>query len=271
MEKVSILFITNAPKTFCTDRVQMPRVSRRYRRRPAYRRRPTAGRRKYAIRRKARYQNKGSLFIMRKALETTLSNSAIGVLSVGGGPLPNPIIQLGTAVSTGISAFYDIPFSMSFRLSHLVNSTDITQISDMYKIVGAYVRINHTGAQFSTTAGGLATATVSNKPWIQHYTDHDDATPPGVTQVLEHMGTKTKTFKNENSYISMKARPVPQEDVTGGYIVPARSRFINSANPTVEHFGIKGCLKNVYLPAPTDGSTQFRVDVALAVVAKDFQ
>lgn len=244
----------------------MPRLPRSR----AYRKKPSGPRRRPAMRRRYRRQNKGSLFLMRKMPESILSNTALGVITLSSGPLA-PCISVGTPISTGISAFYDVPFSFNFRLSQLVSATDITQISDRYKIVGAYVRINHTGAGFNTTPGGVASSAPHNKPWVQHYTDHDDNVVPTVFQVLEHMGTKTKTFKNENSYIAMKCRPVPQEDVTGGFLVPTRPQFINSANPAVDHYGLKGCFKNLWLPAIADGTTQLRIDVALAVVAKDFQ
>lgn len=262
-------------KKFLMPKYKMPRRMRRVRRRRLARlvKRPMTYRgRVIGAGRLYRYrpQNKGGLMIVRKMPETIIVNSALGTAGITWGPT-TPCVQLGTPVSYGVSAFYDVPFSISFRLNQLVNSTDITQLCDKYKIVGAYVRINHTAAQFTATAGGLASGTSANKPWIVSFTDHDDAVPPSVNFTQEHMGTKTKTFKNENSYIGLRCRPVPQEDVTGGFIVPARPRFINSANPGVEHFAIKGVIKNMWLPATADGSTQLRVDVALAVVGKDFQ
>lgn len=202
-----------------------------------------------------------------------LPDMAIKSTNVQGNP--NAIDSTGTCItlgganlSVGSSGGWDIPFSLKFRLDQLINSTDVTGIADKYKIIGAYVRMyyNKSNAQAGATAG---------LPYIEYKTDHDDSTPPTVNGLREKMGVKLSTFKNGSSFIGMKCRPLPSREIFGSgistaYEVPSKSVFINSSYPTVEHYGIKGVIHNMWLPA-VDGQEVMKVDVTLAIVAKDLQ
>lgn len=202
-----------------------------------------------------------------------LPDMAIKSTNVQGNP--NAVDSTGTCItlgganlSVGSSAGWSIPFSLKFRLDQLINSTDITGIADRYKIIGAYVRLfyNKSNAQAGATAG---------MPYVEYKTDHDDATPPTVNSLREKMGVKLSTFKNASSFIGIKCRPLPSREVfsnglSTAYEVPRSAIFINSAYPAVEHYGIKGVIHNMWLPA-VDGQEVIKVDVALRVIAKDLQ
>lgn len=238
---------------------------RNYRKRPAAKKSPKYGRRNYKGKKTPRT---GAFTIFRK-----LPDMAIKSTNVQGNPnavdSTGTCIQLGgTNLSVGSSSGWSIPFSLKFRLDQLINSTDITGIADKYKIIGAYVRLfyNKSNAQAGATAG---------MPYVEYITDHDDVTPPTVNALREKMGVKLSTFKNASSFIGMKVRPLPAREVfnngiTTGYEVPSKAVFINSAYPSVEHYGIKGVIHNMWLPA-VDGQEVIKVDVALRVIAKDLQ
>lgn len=257
----------------------MPR-NYRPRRKMMRRRRPLAKVTKYnaygQARRVAvgRRHKRGFLSIVRKTQLITLSNTGVAGSPVLADPNINPVVTIGTpTLSPGFgSDVYDIPFSMRFELSQLVAASDITSLADQYKIIGAYVRLfyNITGA-----SGGVG-STAQSMPFVQHITDHDDATVPDVIQIRQKMGLKFKTFKNTSSYIGLMCRPVPSSEIYAAgaaYGIPGRAPWINSTNPTVPHYAIKGVLCQVPLPAlsATNGQSVFTFDVALKVLAKDFQ
>lgn len=257
----------------------MPRIQKKYKPR-TYRRR--VGRNMgYTLRgsiRRYRYLNytrnsKGYIKIMRKLPELAYSNDSVE----GAGKVTDPTgtclnaTVLGTTVgSVASNRLYDISFSLNFRLDQIINSTDITQLADQYKIKGAYVRIYYNNSNSSSsTQGGM--------PCIQYITDHDDKVIPlNVNSLREKMGVKFKTFKNASSYIGIKCRPLPNREVfaTGiltGYERPTKSVWLDCSNPNIEHYGIKGILSSVYLPPNTSAASIFKFDVALLIEAKDFQ
>lgn len=210
----------------------------------------------------------GGFFIVRK-----LPDMAIKSTNVQGNP--NAVDSTGTCISlgganlsVGSSSGWSIPFSLKFRLDQLINSSDLTGIADKYKILGAYIRFfyNKSNAQAGAVAG---------MPYLEYITDHDDVTPPTVNALREKMGVKLATFKNASSFIGMKLRPLPAREIfnngiSTGYEVPSKPVFINSAYPGVEHYGVKGIIHNMWLPA-VDGQEVIKVDVALKVQVRDLQ
>lgn len=216
---------------------------------------------------------KGGVKILRKLPEISISNSGVvgGVNLTSASPLSPVCVQLGTPTqsvgATGTTS-YDIPFSMKFCLNQMINHTDLTNLCDKYKIAGAYVRMYYNKTGSSTLSTG-------SYPVIQHITDHDDANVPSITNLREKMGVKFKTFRNGSAYIGLKVKPVPNREVfntgiTSAYEVPKSAPWLDCANDTVEHYGIKGVISNFSLPA-TQGIELIKVDVALLVYGKDIQ
>lgn len=214
--------------------------------------------------------NRGTIYLSRKMPDMAISNSGVsGGAIVVDNPAAN-CITLGTITqSVGSLTGWDIPFSMKFRLQHLINYTDLTGICDKYKIAGAYVRVyyNKSGSAAGATAG---------MPYIQFITDHDDANVPTILTLKEKMGVKMKTFNNASSYIGMKCNPRPTREIysTGiasAYELPEKAIWIDCTNFEVEHYGIKGVLQNVFLPGSNAQTEVFKFDVVLKIVGKDFQ
>ncbi|AXQ65921.1 MAG: capsid jelly roll protein [Cressdnaviricota sp.] len=220
--------------------------------------------------RRGRAGGSGSLMVVRKTALINLAN-APGIAGLWN--LNDPTgtcVQLGAPVFIpGTSNCYDTPFSLKFQLNQLMNSTDIVNISDRYRILKAKVRIH---ANFNQTG----TVNVGTTPWIEHYVDHDDATVPAISQVRERMGVKTKYFSGSKPAITMLCRPrfadtIYRSGVASAYGVGNRREYINTAYADVEHYGIKGILHNVPLTGAGSGGSLFDVDVQLYVIAKDLQ
>lgn len=241
-----------------------PRRARRLRRRPL--RKPAR-----RMRRKAYPRNKsGFLSIIRKASQiTTYSAAGISGVMTKNDPT-GTCLNLGTPVYiTGTDNCYDIPFSLSFRLSQLMNSGDITTLADQYKIASALVKVH---ANWNT-GGSVQTSAI---PWVEYTQDYDDATVPAISDLREKMGVKNKYFNASKPTILMGVRPrfadtIFNNGVTSAYGLGNKREWINSTYGGVEHYGIKGVLHNVQLPGSGSGGTLFNWDVSLKVYAKDFQ
>lgn len=213
---------------------------------------------------------KGYLELSRKMPEINMYNTSVaGVYTL----TTQNCVQMGTPVLV-YNTTYDIPFSMSFRLDSLINSTDLTNLCDQYKIKGARVKI-----YFNSNSASVGGST--SMPCLQYIVDHDDSTISGATvnALREKAGVKFKTFSSNRNVLNINLQPrVSQAVYNNGtiqpivYAVPTKPIWINSAYPGVEHYGVKGVLTNVNLPASGGvPSTMFKFDVELLLAAKDFQ
>lgn len=209
----------------------------------------------------------GYVKIIRRSPEMFITNSGVAntpvVVDTTGSCL-----QLGAPVANQWGT-YDLPFSLQFMLSQLLNNGDITNLADKYRIKSAYVRIFFNSSNSST-------GSLYSMPQLYHITDHDDSSPATPAQIRERMGVKYTTFKNASSYIGIRCNPVPaatlfNSAVSSGYEVPKVSPWINTAYPSVPHYGIKGILTNVNLPVNTTAQTGFKFDISLTLEAKEFQ
>lgn len=174
---------------------------------------------------------------------------------------------MGAPVAT-LAGTYDIPFSLTFALRQILNSSDIANICDKYKILKAQVNIIWNN---NVATGGSA----YSLPQVQYITDHDDDVPPTPNSLREKMGVKIKAFGMRNM-VSISLRPTPVtpvylSSVSTGYSVPSKPMFLDTNYNTIPHYALKGVLSNVNLLSSTVPFTFFKFDVALTVVAKDLQ
>lgn len=171
---------------------------------------------------------------------------------------------------SGVSNTWNIPFTMKFRMSQIISSTDITNLADQYKLVSALVKIHNNYNNVNTANNVLA------QPYITYTQDYDDNTNLTVDQLREKMGVRTKYFNASKPVIGMGVRPCARYDLdVAGVPTPSgqiRPKWINCAYPNVDHYGIKGVLHNVFLAAtPAPSGSLFDVEVSLKLLAKDFQ
>lgn len=180
-------------------------------------------------------------------------------------------VSLGTPEAVaGVSNTWNIPFTMKFRLSQIISSTDITNLCDQYRLVSALVKVHNNYNNVNTANNTLA------QPYITYTQDYDDAVNLTVDQLREKMGVITKYFSASKPTIGMGVRPMARADLDAGAGgVPAfaiRPKWINCSYPNIDHFAIKGVLHNVFLAAtPAPSGSLFDVEVSLKILAKDFQ
>lgn len=233
-----------------------------------------AGRRRagrYAARRRG-LPSRGYLKLSRKLpLISMYGSTAVP----GGLTLNDPTgtcMTLGTpAIITGTTNCYDIPFSLKFRLDQVAGSTDLTNIADKYKINSVKVQIHANNANMSF-AGNVGAA----QTWVEYIQDHDDAGVPTANAMREKMGVRTKYFSAAKYIVAMGVKPrvadvVFQNGITNAYAVNRSSQWLNMSYPGVEHYAIKGILRNVPLIGTANGNVLFDVDVTQYLTIADIQ
>lgn len=240
----------------------------RYVRKTAQRKKAYGRRRRPALRRawKRRALSTGGFYIKRRVATFGLQGSQT---TAGTITSTNGMVVLGgpTLAASGGPNMYDIPFSVEFRLSQLDAFTDITAISDKYRIVNAVVKLWTSNIALGAGAGLVM-------PWCQYITDHDDSSVPTNTIISQKMGVRTRGF-NTRGNLSLYCKPLPSVQIYGpggaaAYSVPRVSPYIDCSNADVPHFAIKGILRNVFLPG-TASAANFAVEVQMTVHAKDLQ
>lgn len=216
----------------------------------------------------------GFFQIVRKLPEFWLQNTAtagtprLGWIS-GGSEVAytGTTMQLGT-LTPGMNGSVDIPFAMNFRLSDIINYTDITSIADNYKLKSVYVRILP-----SFTQVGLPS--IYNYPSMQWDIDKDDGTVPTVDLLRQKMGVKTRTFK-AGQYIGIKIsypniQAVVADNTGTTSAMPIGNRWLDAVDVNVPHLGLKGVFSNVDLPTSASAKVAFKFDVAYTLQAKNLQ
>lgn len=211
--------------------------------------------------------SKGYVALWRRVPEIYVTNSA----TPGAVALTDPVncLQIGTPTATQFGS-YDVPFSMVFKISQLINYTDLLNLCDMYKIKAVVVKVYFN----SNTNSVNSSATL---PQITYISDHDDATvPTTVSSLREKSGAKYKFFNSKN-YVKIVMRPrvsnlVFNTGVTTAYSPANKAQWIDSQYINTEHYAIKGILNNVSLPTNSGGiQVGFKFDVNVLVAGKDFQ
>jgi len=162
--------------------------------------------------------------------------------------------SLGTPVQVvGYSTHgqFNVPFSLNFALNAVTAYTDITQISDKYKI--DKVKVTFWCAQTQSTGqdpnSSLSPTNITAMPTIRWIQDTDDTAVGTVQQYKEVMNLQVGNMTNgRRIHCWIKPKPAPvlyQPSGGSAYAVPSTPMFINSAYPGVSHYGIKGYFENV--------------------------
>lgn len=187
-----------------------------------------------------------------------------------GAPLVRPAaqtcMQLGIAIPTvgGLSSTYDVPFSLTFRLDQLRNYTEFTNLFDQYKINAVKIVIR----SFANIDNALGFP----MPYIEYWTDPDSNVPPTVDQSREVMGVRTKYFNATTNSCTMYIKPkVAISVVDAGGLAGGKSGrgWLDSAQPDVLHYSIKGIIHNFSLPAVTAGNNNLLWDITQNVSFKE--
>lgn len=168
-----------------------------------------------------------------------------------------------TAASNGPG--YNVPFAMRFSLSQIQNVAEFVGLFDYYRInwIKVYVTYQHN----VSTASGTSTL-----PTLFVVPDYDDAVPEGPGALRERMGLRIKPFTADKRTRAFKLRPrrlvaVMREDTALAPVAVGSTGWLDMSTPEVPHYGFKGYIANVALPATGAGpiTTSFRIDIQMSV------
>lgn len=257
-------------------------VRRRYvAKRRVYKKRKLTTARKLARygKRRALFGRAGGFVLKRHIDLTTMYNNhnvPVGEVAVQQGDasgstwlfLGTPQLATGGIAGNASTAVYDIPFAMNFKLADITSYTDITSIADKYKIGLVSIKVLNNGQAPSYLGGGPA-------PFIEYVYDHDDSNVPTIAHLTQKMGLRTKNF-GLNGKCNIHVRPVPTLSVgesgsSAVALVPRRSPWLNATDISVNHYGIKGVIRNFYASSQTGVLTSLSMDAVMTVIAKDLQ
>lgn len=229
-----------------------------YRRRIAPRRR--FRRRRRTFRRRARRARPGRSMALLRPFTFRRFGDVTGGLTFAVGPNGNTAnmsadgLTLGTGAA-GISNITYYAYSYYFTLTDLPSFTEITNLFDQYKIHSIRLRF----IPFQTNSISDPTGNGNQCLSLMHYSiiDYDDAQVPlasntGLQSLREYESFKEMNMFRGGREFRRKIRPhvsVPayQAGVTTAYSnVP--SRWIDAANPDVQHYGFKGVFQ-AFAPA----------------------
>lgn len=191
---------------------------------------------------KRRVKTTGLIYARRKTSAIQMFCSGTGLYAIND-PTGNCLSAGAPVVVPGTTNVYDIPISMKFNLAQCINSTDFTNIADVYKMVKTQVRLHNNFVNTTVGPNGV-------QPWIEYFYDQDDASVPSLALLRERMGTKTKYFSASRPVLNFSLRPrfakeVFQSGVTTAY-GPGRG-WLDCDYPQVQHYSIKAVIHNVPL------------------------
>lgn len=213
----------------------------------------------------------GFLNVVRKLPVITASNIAGTAGNMQTTDPTGSCLLIGTPVAkTGYTNIYDVPFSLKFQLDQPVNSGEFVAIADSYKIVSALVKLQ-APINVAQAPGGVATPL----PYLEYIQDYDDNGVPNTLTFREKMGIKTKYITASRPMFKLGVRPkvnglVYQSGISNGYAIPNRNPWLNCTDNTIPHYGIKGVLRNVWIPSVVN-SSPFTFDISMKMLFKDIQ
>lgn len=203
---------------------------------------------------------RGQMTVRRLNDPMYITNTAVQGVPTITGSNTNALLTLGTT-ALSLGAGYNIPFAMKFSLSQLSNVAELTGVFDQYRILGVKVFVSY---QHNVSTASANTSL----PNLQYFPDFDDNTPPAnAVEVRQRMGVITKRFSADRVCFAMAVRPRPIF-TAGTAMVPYGTWYDCQTNTNENHFGIKGLLNNVNLPATVFGEpliTTFKIDVQYVV------
>lgn len=156
-----------------------------------------------------------------------------------------------------------------FKLSNVLQSSDLTALYDRYKITGIKVKIIPLSNVANTNGQGVL-------PSMVYHVDYDDAqTPTADSDVRVKAGAKeVRLDRPRTIFIKPKiADAILGASAGTAYSVPKAAPYINMSYPDVPHYGLKMYFRDVNLSSSTGTSTNtcIRFETTYYIACKDPQ
>lgn len=244
----------------------MPRQSSRPSRRPMMKKRKQFGKKRWA-RRPVRASVTHLFKRQTTAFEITNSGTqgVAVVTDTNQMGIQTPVFE--SALSGG-GAPYRFGAVSYFKLSNVLQASDLTALYDRYKITGIKFKIIPLSNVASVNGQGLV-------PTMVYHVDYDDAvTPTSDSDVRVKAGAKeVRLDRPRTIFIKPKiADAILGASAGTAYSVPKAAPYINMSYPDVPHYGLKMYFRDVNLSASSSSiNTCFRFETTYYVACKDPQ
>lgn len=151
--------------------------------------------------------------------------------------LPNTILRGSSTVATTGKLG-----SASVSLSLYPEQDNWTKIFDQY-------RITHAKWTF-TNVGSASNAAMEATPFIYFAADFDDQNVPPNKQALLNMDNVKKMSLTPGKMVNVNVKPrlatsLYNSGLSAGYGVAPQGTWVDCANTTIPHYGIKYCIDNM--------------------------
>lgn len=214
----------------------------------------------------------GLIKLSRKLPEYSLYNTGtLGIASFAVGSTVTAIGPLtsGAPVAGNFPGYYNVPVTCQFKLSDVINASELTAICDKYKINWVKLRI-------FCTANTAAVNGLGQLPSLLWSTDEDDNNNISTTALREKMGSKYRQFKQNGGAISIFLRPKQATQLVddaglnfANAVTPAK--FVNSSYPDAAHYGCKMVIQDMNLNTTATVYSQIKFDITFGLSLKDIQ
>lgn len=166
--------------------------------------------------------------------------------------------DLGTFSATTLG---DISYALKFQLSSLPNSTDFTNLFDMYQIRKVKV--------IMTPIQGLVNVSGNNAYKIYTAIDYNDDSAPTDNMMRQYGNFRQHNIWNDRGFCSRTFKPTVVDTILNndGSVAYSQSKpapWISTQYPVVPHY----CLK-IYGNGFQAATAVFKVDVELTVALKN--
>lgn len=215
-----------------TDYNQMPIKLRRYAKKKA----PMTKRKYGGTRRYARKSVAGRVHVVKRIAQP---------LYVQNDPTTGEPVLTASGAASGFQAgttagllpnTWETGLALQFKLSSVIDPTDLTQLFDRYKIVGVKLKIHY--LQNASFIPGY-----SNLPTLYSAFDGDDATPPPTSLGVVSKGYCKSRVLNANRPMSVYIKPRVTKEIynsalTTGYS-SEKACWLDCNSADVPHYGLK--------------------------------
>jgi len=157
--------------------------------------------------------------------------------------------QVAAALNNSPSA--DSFGAQFFQLSFLPNYTEFTNLFDAYQITKVVIKLipgaTVIEGSIASSSGGFDAGA------FMYFTDTDDvSTPTTMNEFYERQGVKIRYGASRMFNITL--RPRAQLSLDGGFgpVNFGKNQWINTANPSVDHYGWKWGWREAGIPAHMD-------------------
>lgn len=155
-------------------------------------------------------------------------------------------LNISSVYADQLTGCYQFGWSHNFQLNNVVGNSDFINLFDRYRITGVKYRIMY-------QCNMAAVQTTAVLPIMHYVRDEDDSTAPtDLSDINQKELCKVKIL-GATTMVSYYIKPKVASDVyqgvaSTGYAVKS-APYINSSFPTVQHYGIKVWLNQIYAVA----------------------